>query len=289
MIESERNIIYRPSNPIFDRILYHIGYNFYILDKDYISNSDNALGLPESHIDLYSYDLFICNSILEAAQDTLSKQLHLNSVIFEHGPKQNQIKKEDLSIINQKLKNSKKIFFDENYALTWNQHGTVVLNYGIPLDIFFSAIDYNDREKDLLIVNIPNNIVGHQLKSYFENEHFKCELIENIPAISLSELSQYLNKFRLIVNLQSDKLLNLASIACGCTSVLLSAENILIPSTTCRTSVDEIARNINNDLKNFPSNESTAEYLKHFHHFDLFKIKLSDTIEHDSKRKVFVL
>ena len=67
IIESERNIIYRPANTVFDKILFYVGYNFYIFDNNYISNSENALGLPESHTDLYSYDLFICNSLLQSA------------------------------------------------------------------------------------------------------------------------------------------------------------------------------------------------------------------------------
>jgi hypothetical protein len=289
IIESERNIIYRPANTVFDKILFYVGYNFYIFDNNYISNSENALGLPESHIDLYSYDLFICNSLLQSAQDVLPKQLHLNSLVFEHGPKQNQIKKEDLSIINQKLKYTKKIFFDENYALSWNQHNSIILNYGIPLEIFNTTIEYDKREKDILILNIPNNMVGHQLKHHLENEHIKCDIIDQIPSMSLSELCEYLNGFKSIINLQSDKLLSLISIACGCLSIVPSSDTTSIPSLIYRSSIDNIARNINSDLKNPPVKQSVVEYLTRFHNFDLFKIKLSDIIEHDSKRKAFIL
>lgn len=290
VLYSERNIIYKPHNVLFDNLLFGLDYNFYVFNDNYSGNKTNALGLPESHIDLYAYDFVIGNNLVEMSQDPLPKQLHLNTLVFEHNQKPLQIKKEDLAIIGQKTRNIKKIFFNEHNLKSWGQQtNSILLDYGIPLNLFSKTVDTSNREKDVLIINIPNNISGQHLKGFAENAGMKCDLIEDIDSISFDTLCNYFNTYKAIINLRSDRLLTLISIACGCVAIVLSTTNQQTPSSIHRPSINDIAQNLITDVNIPVSYDEVTEYLINNHNFEIFKIKLSDIIEHDSTRKAFVL
>jgi hypothetical protein len=283
------NIIYKPYSRIFDLILFDIGYNFFIFDSQYYSNTSNALGLPESHIGLYNYSLYITNDLLDLAKDSISKQLHLNSICFEHNKKYSQLKKEDLLIIEQKSKTVPKIFFDKNHLESWNQKSSVLIEYGIPTDILRSEIHRSDRQKDVLICNLPNNNIGFQLQSFLQQQNLVADIFELNNLKTLQDFSRYFNQYKVFIDLTNQKLLSLTSFVCGCYTVVLGDTNYGISSIRNVSSIDSIIQSLN--INSYEESEylHDMQTINDRYNYSLFKVKISDIINDESKGKAFLL
>ena len=286
VLEEEINIVYSPVNSLFDKILYLLDYNFFVFG-DYVSKTDNCVALPQSHIDLYNYDLYLANGIVNASQQTINRTLHTNTLIFEHSFKAPNLKKEDLVILNNKTKNIKKIFFNQDYMRTWNQQDSICLTYGVPLNIFRNELDYNDRKHVLIYAN---NIIGQQLHNHLSGDNIECSLLD-MSQLSIQQINKKINNYKLVINLNNDHLVSLAAAACGCHVIELSANPKQIPSIHCRSSIEQSVDLLKNILtnNNSPDHRAIEEYLPQNHDFELFKIKISDIIRTTAKREAFVL
>lgn len=287
VLSQEINIVYAPHNHIFDRILYHLPYNFFVFDEKYQSKEDNCIGLPDSHRDLYGYDLCIHNDIVSATQTNINRVLHTNMLIFEHRPRHMRLKKEDMAILNHKLSKFTKIFFDEVYANTWNQDKSIVINYGIPTTILTKHLEFNDR-KSILIYTDTNTMLKQQVRSHLLQTYPDCGEL-SLDDLSLKEISKKLNNYKLLLNLSSNKLLTLGAVSCGCHVLTLDQHHAKIPSVRYESSVPEAINAIPALLTMSTEHNIVKEYISSFYNFDLFQTKLHDVIHTASKREAFVL
>ena len=288
---SETNIVYYPTNSLFDEILYFAfpEYNFFVFDENYVSEQKNCLGIPKEYIDLYSYDLIIHNSILDLSRQPISHTLHANVIILQHQSINPKIKKEDKIILNNKTEKYEKIFFNRIKSLEWKQDKSLLIEYGIPQEIFSNKIKYKDREKDILIIGSPNNIAAKQMQSFFKKEYNNVEIIDNTyyKNFSLKETSNYINQYKTIINLSDNDYMDLAGIACGCNVLSIYSSLRSVPSIYPCESTQEIVEKIK--LVDDPDTDLITDYLNQNNSFSLFKLNLSQLINTKAKQEAYTL
>jgi len=285
ILDEEINIVYNPASNIFDKILFSMDHNFFVFGE-YSSQSDNCLSYSNEYIDLRNYDLYIHSDIPSAHNNNLSITLHTNMIIFEHKPRSNHLKKEDLAILNQRTQKIKKIFFNQTYQHSWGDlSNSICIPYGIP-ELFKSDIDYNDR-KDILILSKSNQQAADQIKSHLESQGLSCGLYDDRQ--SLDQINVQLNNYKLFINLDNDHLLNLVASQCGCFVLKLSNDPIEVPNNFKYTEVSQLINDIPNIINQENNLTSINQYIEENHNFNLFKIKISDIIQSSAKREAFIL
>lgn len=288
---SEINIVYNPTNTLFDKILYHAlpTFNFFVFNPDYVSSAENCLGVPESHVELYNYDLIIANSILDTSRESLSRTLHANTVIFQHDNKNPKIKKEDLIILNNKTQSYHKVFFSNHKSAQWGGIASSVIPYGIPQDIFKKQKEYSDRTKDILIISAPNNIGAKQLSSFIKDRYEVIDIIESkdYQNLNLNEINNKINDYRVIVNLADYDLMNLVGISCGCNVLTLANLDKPTPYISTCSSAKDIVEKLENIQE--INQEDVKTYLETNYSFSLFKLHTSQLIQAKAKQEAYIL
>lgn len=281
------NIVYNPTASIFDKILFSVGFNFYIFGDTDIQ-SDNCCSLTSEYVDLYNYDLYIHNDIAGSAQVTIPRLFHTNMLIFEHNPMSQSFKKEDRAIINSKLIKNKKIFFNSDYQKSWGLQNSFTIPYGLPVDILHSTCSYADRE-GVLLLSKTNQIVCNQIQSHLKSNNIRCEIL-NMNNLSLAEINDTLNKFKVLINLENDYLTNLACVAAGCNvATIFNGIKFDIPNCYTYSNIQEVVSELDKLLAQEPNPEVAKDYALKQNDFDLFKVKISDIIQSTAKREAFVL
>jgi len=117
--------------------------------------------------------------------DKISLHYHTNSIIFFHDTPPSALKKEDKVILNRKLKNSFKVFFNQSIKEEWGlaDFASIVMDYGIPL-----LTDVIDK-KNVCIVNLEKNPGVDRLYQHIKNYINDCDVIDNIKL--LDKISEY--------------------------------------------------------------------------------------------------
>jgi len=291
LYHSETNIVYYPSNSLFDEILYFAfpEYNFFVFDENYASEQKNCLGIPTEYIDLYSYDLIIHNSILDLSRQPISHTLHSNAIILQHQNVNPKIKKEDKIILNNKTDKYEKIFFNQIKSLQWKQEKYTLMEYGIPQEIFNYKTQYKDREKNILIIGSPNNIAAQQMQSFFKKQYNNVDIIDNTyyKNFTLTEINNHINQYKTIINLSDNDYMDLVGIACGCNVLSISSSLRNAPALYPCESAQEIVEKI--DIVHDPDYDLVTNYLNQNHNFSLFKLKLSQIINAKAKQEAYTL
>ena len=289
VLDEEINIIYSPSNTTFDKILYSVGFNFFVFDKNYQSHSDNCRGLPESHISLYNYDLYVNNNTLNFHQSKIGQQMHVNSIIFEHKPRPETLKKEDVAILNQRLSKIPRLYFNKNYMNSWNHNDTKSVNYGIPEKIFTYAKSYEERKNDVLINRLNNESMENQIGNFLQQLGVdKYDFLESQKS-SLSELSDQFNESRTFINFVDDPCIELCALSCGCNVMTGRKPDVEHNNIVTVQSVEAALKSLNS-TNNAPTDEySIREYLNENHNYNMFKITITEMINTLGKREAFLL
>tara|TARA_S200002703_G_scaffold20667_5_gene17038 strand:- start:22572 stop:23468 length:897 start_codon:yes stop_codon:yes gene_type:complete len=285
VLEEETNIVYNPIGNIFDKILFSIGENFFVFG-DYASQSDNCISYSNEYIDLRNYDLYIHSDIPTVTNNNLGMTLHANTIVFEHKPRPNNLKKEDIAIINQRTSKIKKIFFNEIYQNTWGLVNSTNISYGIP-EVFKCDILYDDR-KDVLILGNNNLQAANQLKTHLESKQLNCS-IYNDQELNLQQINKKINNYKIFINLDDDYLLNLIAAQCGCSVLKMSNYPVDIPNNFKYTEIAKLVNDIPKFLEQKNDLTSIQQYIEENHNFNLFKIKISDIIQSSAKREAFIL
>ena len=285
VLSDEVNIVYNPSHTLFDKILYCLDYNFFVF-SDYVSKAENCLSYSNAYIDLRNYDLYIHSGIASSNGSTLPLTLHANMLVFEHQPKQKNLKKEDLAILNQRLATTKKIFFDDLYSKTWGLQNSLAIPYGIP-SLFKPELDYNDR-KDVLIATKMNATAAHQIKAHLESKGLICSIYDD-KELDIKQINKKINNYKILINLDDEYLLNLVGAACGSFVLKISGHPVEIPNNYKYTEINDLIGGISNIITQQPDLQSIQDYISTNHDFDYFKIKLCDIIQTSAKREAFIL
>lgn len=288
VLSDDINIIYSPSNTTFDKILYSIGFNFFVFDQNYQSHSDNCRSLPENHISLHNYDLYINNNTLNFHQSKVGQQMHVNSVIFEHKPRPETLKKEDVAILNQRLAKIPRLYFNKNYMHSWNNNQKSV-NYGIPEKIFPYIKTYSNRKNHVLINKLNNESLENQIKSFLQQLGFdKYDFLESKHS-SLSELSDQFNESKTFINFVDDPCIELCALSCGCSVITGRKIDVEHNNILTVSSIEEALKSLSYTNSNPTDEHSIREYLNNNHNYNMFKITTTDIITTLGKREAFLL
>lgn len=281
---SENNIIYYPSNSIFDQTMYLIDNNFFIF-ADMASISENCKCLPESFIDLYQYDTCCSNDIISYRQHrSLVNGMHIGHILLEHSYKTTNFKKEDIYIINQNTARTTKIFFNAGIAESWGLQNSLVIDYGIPTDIFYP--DSKDQKSDVLILS-GNTVTANQLQQHII-QTFKvgADVRNTLADISISDTNTLLNKYKILINLNNTTIDSLCAASAGLQVItfsqigsgdtkLLNVPNLHY-SLNLTKIVDLVSSLINN---NIPYNDGANKYIAEKYSFENFKNEMGNVLD----------
>jgi len=282
VLDSEINVIYNGQNSVFDKLLFGLDINFFAFNNN-DSYHDNCRNVTDFYIDMYDYDLYIDNDIISYKKNSgINRSLHVNSLIFQHNNKNKQLKKEDSAILNGQLSKIKKIFFNDNYAQSWNLDNSIVLDYGIPQDIFRPLDTINDK-KDVLIYYGNNNILGQQVRDYL-----KADVLENLEAKSLDELNTMFNKYSVLVDLNNNLPLVLCALSAGCKAISLSDYTKIVPGLEIFTTPEDIIRSVPTIINKPLSYDQTSNYINLHHNYEIFQNKIYNIILNTAKREAYV-
>ena len=291
-LSEEVNIIYGPSNSIFDQILYLTDNNFFIF-SDIKSVSDNCKCISQEYVDLYQYDMLCSNSVMDHKNNNnLASVMHVHPVVIEHRGRDPRLKKEDLFILKQQLTNHKKIFFNRDVSKSWDfNSGLNIMDYGIPTHMFkpMSEID----KKDVLISS-QSNILANQVAQYLtQNAKLQCDIVTTFADKNIEEINQTLNSYKIFIDLNNNTVDTLCAASCGLKTILL-ANNIIdmkldSVGTKFARSLEEvigIAINIQNNV--IDNIDTVRNYIDQNYGFENFKTTINNTFD-IIKRKACIL
>lgn len=285
ILDKDINVVYAPSHSVFDQILYTIDCNFFVFGP-YNTRSDKCISLEEEYIDLHEYDLFLCNNITDANKNKINLALHVNTLILQHTPKEPQLKKEDLVILNKQFSKFQKIFFDEQYLKSWNQINSIYIPYGIPLDIFTINTPTQDRKP---VGVLANDILANQIISYLQSKSIECERLDT-KSMNLEEINESLNKYKVVINLSIDRVLSLSAVACGC-KVITMGMSSEAPNLYSRNSIEDILSTAEKTIQDIDDTniENARTYISTNYDLNLFKVKMFEIVHRAAKREGFIL
>ena len=290
MLEPEVNIIYQPRNNIFDQLLYMLDFNFFVFDENYTPFSTNCRSINASYVDLHCYDLFVCNGIMNMAQNHINRQMHVNTVAIEHSPKFEHLKKEDVAIINNKHKKTKKIFFNENSMKSWGLHNSIHTTYGIPLNINNNNIEYNDR-KDLLMHQTKNHMIDQHLANLpdlLKLDKGSCSFLD-MNSLPIEEVIQRFNNHKVVINLEDNPIIDLLALSCGCNVYTGRVYQPSIMGLNPISSIQDVLMSYEATAKVCLDKSKIVEFIQTHFSFDVFKIKISEIFQTHAKREAFIL
>lgn len=294
VMENQINVIYEPDNSLFDHILCSCvdEINYYLFSSSRDCNiANNCYSLSEVEIDLYNYDICICNEIvsfINQKNNNFSHAFHATNLIFQHKHRPNIIKKEDIALINQRINKINKIFFDSHVMDTWKCKNAQLIPYGIPLDVFTN----NSEERNLDILILGNNDpIIQKIYHHFNSMGIRCEAISNMSILNIQDISKKFKESTIVIDLQDNTINQLCALACGCRVACISNyDNSIMQVNKC-LSVDGIIEYCNKQLSENNHNVSCTEikeYLEDNYNYDKFKEEISQIME-SNKRKAFIL
>lgn len=293
------NIIYQPLGNIFDHILFLAAknHNFFIFNDQTLKYQiHNSIVLPATHINFYDYNLWITNSPLACIDNNTNRIFHINSLIFVHHNKPQQIKKEDREIINQTLISYNKLFFNKEYLSGWQLHNREkIISYAVPLEHISYITQCTDRKKDILIVGDNNNVIFPTLKQALSDKGYICEL-DSLSKPDLMTINECYNSFKIIIDLSSSGWLNcLCAVAAGCYVVHNTDQSAETTSIKKISSIEDVIAQSEHILQLYDTVDHLTrvqqdrQLIKKQYNFDLFCDQINTTIETLGKREVYTV
>lgn len=144
---------------------------------------------------IINYNLYLINNPINFSLNIQSNQLsnHINKILFFHEESVAHIKKEDLFLLNENLKNYTKYIFSDK--LSNSVLGAKYISYGFPQ---MDDHNFSLREKSILFVGDDSNInqiIFNSLKQVYKDMDF----IKN--GDNAIDIENRLLKYRICINL----------------------------------------------------------------------------------------
>lgn len=285
------NILYEPQYNLFDVLLAECGLNLFIPKSDRFVNlsSSNFTALNEDQYALFNYNVGITNNIIGYSNQKKYDALHLNTVIFTHSYKPPAIKKEDLVLLNNSVKNTDKVFFETGSRDSWKLNNSILINYGIPLDKFYST--NTDRSDRVLMLNFDRNPNIPTLIEFLEKHNIGVDIVQEISG-DVDLLTELFNKYKVCIDLSDYNISNLlVCIACGCKAITYSTPMIMenysnTPNLYTATTIQDLMSAIEKAMV-----AETIDYVEFYekqYNFVEFANKINNIITHSNNR-AFIL
>jgi hypothetical protein len=292
--EDNYNVIYYPQNNIIDHCISAIDkHKYYIFGSNNIHYElDNMIDLPNHHLSLYNYNLCITNRLLNYTSNPTIKQFHLNTIILTHSHKPQNVKKEDLVLMSQRLKKETKIFFSESAKNSWRLDNSIVLKYGVPRA--FQYVNSTTKRKDVLILNCDNSPYAQQIQATLIEKNYSCDIMSSFR-IPIEVINSTMNNYKVCVDLAEHNVLNLlCGIASGCAGIsikspITSEEYLNINGLTFINNIEEIFPALAQILDiNDEERKNNSEAILNQFDFNNFSTIMSNIIQ-KANREAFTL
>lgn len=211
------------------------------------------------------YNFSLHNSILNLS----AQRIYQSTGCFIHNSKPNNLKKEDLHLINIRTKNVHKIFFGEYTYNSWgrppNSH---LIHYGVP-NFFKNMGNKRTKKVGLFALGSDNDAAIFDVieKLLIENK------IDYIKIVNTDNIVEQLNSCEFAIELYEHNLYNaLCAKACGC-SCLMPASPYLKSYESDILLFEDITEMINicKHMNTTSQVDICAKYK-----FDIFQKELSD-------------
>lgn len=285
------NILYEPQYNLFDILLAECGLNLFVSQNDRFVNllSSNITTLNENQSDLFNYNVGITNNIIGYSNQKKYDVLHLNTIIFTHSYKPTAVKKEDIVLLNNSVKNAHKVFFDSGSRDSWKLDNSILINYGIPLDKFYPTND--DRSSRVLMLNLDRNPNISTLVEFLEKHNIDVDIVQEISG-DLELLTELFNKYKVCIDLSDYNISNLlVCIACGCQAITYATPMIIenysnTPNLYTATNVQDLISSIKKAM--LAETIDHTEYYEQHYNFTNFATNISNIVT-DSNNKAFIL
>lgn len=285
------NILYEPQYNLFDILLSQCGLNLFIPKNDRFVNllSSNITALNEDQYNLFNYNVGITNNIIGYSSQKKYDAFHLNTIIFTHSYKPTAIKKEDLVLLNNNIRNTYKIFFESGSRDSWKLNNSALINYGISLDKFYPMNE--DRSSRVLILNFDRNPNISTLVEFLEKHDIGVDIVQEISG-DVELITELFNKYKVCIDLSDYNISNLlVCIACGCKAITYATPMIMenyssTPNLYTATTVQDLISAINKALL-AETIDHTEFYKKHYN-FDEFSNRINNIVK-DSNNRAFIL
>lgn len=256
-------------------IIYYIGkknlFFYTLVNCDSLSIIDHA-NQP--------FSLIASDNPIDYSQsiEKISLHYHSNSVIFFHDNPPSALKKEDKVILNRKLQNSFKIFFNQSIKQSWGlpDFASLVMDYGIP-----TLSEKNDK-KNACVINLDNNPGIDRLYQHIKNYIHECDVIDNSNL--LNRIPEY--KICICPNSIYDSIFSASCGAWVLSSIPKLEENIC--NITYINDYGVIQDRIKDILLNWDSLstliKSSQQHIKEKYPIDIFYNNISTLFNQISKR-----
>lgn len=280
------NTIYSPHYSFFDTIFAECNINLFtepnvdrFIKSEKIYSSQNNLFIKE-------YSAYIMNNLIAITKNNSSLNYHINSIIFEHSIDVLKLKKEDQHILcSSGLKKNNFIIFFNRIMDKWlcGNCLPISINYSIPDSL---NIKNNIENRNKICFLSLNKVINNITQAYPD-----VDIITEMPN-SISHLSEILNKYKLVIELDPGSVINcLAAIGCGCMSIVLDTNNILnqyneIENLFIVSSVENLHTKIK-QIMEMTYNTDTPKF-NTYRNFDTFE-KYIKNILITNKTKGFIL
>lgn len=194
------NILYEPTNNLFDNLISDVPANFYYLNK----------------IENYYYDMVLYHNTMNQQLQKRITEEQLKSLLFIHNSPPPSFKKEDLFIFKEQISNINKIVFSDHIAKLWgfDNNDCHVMNYGIP-----EMQIPDEKPVPVLVLNLDNNPQMDNLYRHIQS-HIPTSLI--IKTVDNSNdwhsIVQTILSSKIVIDI-SQRSNILFSLGCGCKTI----------------------------------------------------------------------
>jgi len=294
------NILYEPRVGVFDLLVSLCEINLFIVPDNpcVINNSESSTcyNFSSEQLNMFNFTGAISNNLLSYTSNQKFLTKHINTAIFVHEYKQQQIKKEDVLLINGHLSRVKKFCFSECVKNTWKNLDLYQINYGICQESFVVENSKENRsEKILIISNQKNNENTRILSQVLTNNNLSNDIIETSElSVGVEQTRTIFNKYKTCVALADVDYINiLVAISCGSNvvyqSVIPENQNLLkdVPRLFLATHIEDLIAKIG-AVSKINQYVNHQKYFQDKFNFSRFKSSIQ-TIVKELKTESFII
>lgn len=245
-----------------------------------IINNTTFIGSVDAN--MFQYGAGLYNNLIEASTDYENNTvLGTNTITMVHGPKPNQIKKEDLYLLNSKLANTTKIVFTPNTAQSWKINNKIyVMKYGVSIpDVT------HEKKNKMLVFNMDNKNI-----SIVENLLRYKKIEYDVASVLDDNLIKSVGDYKACLEMVESNVYNaIYASACGCNVILPSTEFIAqnyadIDNMYLFNSMSDLTNAVDKAMNFYAKPHSMLDKYS----FETFSSMLTEVLQQSSKEVCYI-
>lgn len=195
------NILYNYSHSIFDKFV-----------TEYLDMSFLHKDTHRKAREIFSYDIYWDNSPVDYISNLETyKNDHILDIILFHEFPENALKKEDKFLLQNRLRDSLKIYTNSSFKNAWSINNGQYIQYGLP-DV---AVNMELPRKSIILLNTDNGRSGEFLYSHIKQYFPDAMILQDISNISYGDITSLLQQYNVCVSFKKS-FDSLVALSCGC-------------------------------------------------------------------------